>query len=76
MTITITRTTEFQTTVPDDCEDLELAKDMARMEANHHSVITHEDVQLGTSFMTLEEALTTTKCPVCADGPCLGAVCR
>lgn len=76
MTITITRTTEFQTTVPDDCENLDAAVDMARLEANRNSTITHEEYSIATSAVTIEEVLKTGKCPLCGDGPCVGAVCR
>lgn len=45
-TITITRTTEFQRMVDESDPDFDLAaeSDLTRLEANHHSTITHETI--------------------------------
>lgn len=48
MTITITRTTEFQRTIPDDTpeEEIPVETDLTRLEANHHSEIVHEEITI------------------------------
>ena len=59
MTITITRHTDFQTNVPDDCDDLKEAVIAAKFEANHSSEILHEQVTVAASACEYVESTQT-----------------